>query len=294
MIAWSYHRSVTPAVPGVTRRNWMAGALAALAAGRLQAARSHIAKGRVAAITDELGINPADAVMAARQLGLQWVDLRNVPGTSREIASLAEAELRHYAAELAVNKLKVSVLYAGLKIDSGQSGIAQAIGAASILGAGGVRILTGPRAADPAKELPAVARRLGEFVPMAEMAKVRLSIANRATQNVGTSAEAKAILDLLPSKWIGLDWIPREAAMLGEAPWPDGYAQLPKGRIFHATVRADDLSNGPSFINWRLILEAMQRDGYPREIGFETGSADGAFQTIDEPMRDLLHMVGEL
>jgi sugar phosphate isomerase/epimerase len=222
-----------------------------------------------------------------------------VPGTSRKIASLSEAELRHYAAELAVNKLKVSMLYAGLKIDAGQSaiaqaGIAQAINAASILGAGGVRILTGPRAANPVKELPAVARMLGEFVPVAEMAKVRLSIANQATQNVGTSAEAKAILDLLPSKWIGLDWVPREAALLGETPWPDGYAQLPKGRIFHATVRAGDLSSGSSFINWRLILEAMQRDGYPGEIGFETGSADGAFQKIDEPMRDLLHIVGEL
>jgi len=290
MIAWSYHRNVTRSVPPVvTRRNWMASALAALAARRLQAAKSHIAKGRVAAITDELGINPADAVMAAKQLGLQWVDLRKVPGTSREIASLAEPELRRYAAELAVNKLKVSVLYAGLKVD-----IAQSINAASFLGAGGVRVLTGARAADPAKELPAVARMLGDLVPMAEMAKVRLSIANQATQNVGTSAEAKAILDLLPSKWIGLDWTPREAAMLGETPWPDGYAQLPKGRIFHATVRADDLSNGPSFINWRLILEAMQRDGYAGEIGFETGSAGGVFQKIDEPMRDLLHIVGEL
>jgi hypothetical protein len=227
--------------------------------------------------------------MAAKQLGLQWVDLRKVPGTSREIASLAEAELRRYGAELAVNKLKVSVLYAGLKIDAAQS-----INAASILGAGAVRILSGPRAADPVKELPAVARMLGEFIPMAEMAKVRLSIANQATQNIGTSAEAKAILDVLPSKWIGLDWTPREAAMLGETPWPDGYAQLPKGRIFHATVRADDLSSGPSFLNWRLILEAMQRDDYPGEIGFETGSADGAFQKIDEPMRDLLHIVGEL
>ncbi len=266
----------------------MAGALAALA-GRLQAARSHITKGRVAAITDELGVNPAYAVMAAKQLGLQWVDLRYVPGTNREIASLAEAELRHYAAELAVNKLKVSMLFAGLKIDPAQS-----IHAAGILGAGGVRILSGPRAADPLKELPSIARMLGEFVPMAETAKVRLSIANQATQNIGTSAEAKAILGLLPSKWIGLDWIPREAAMLGETPWPDGYAQLPQGRIFHATVRADDLSNGPSFINWRLILEAMQRDGYAGEIGFETGSATGAFQKIDEPMRDLLHIVGEL
>jgi sugar phosphate isomerase/epimerase len=267
----------------------MAGALAALAAGRLQGAKSHIAKGRVAAITDELGINPADAAAAAKQLGLQWVDLRNVPGSSREIASLAEPELRQYAADLAVNKLKISLLHAGLKIDAAQS-----IHAAGILGAGGLRILSGTRSADPFKGLAAFARTLGELVPMAETAKVRLLIANQATQNVGTSAEAKVILELMPSKWIGLDWTPREAAILGETPWPDGYAQLPKGRVFHATVRAEDLSNGPSFINWRLILEAMQRDGYPGEIGFETAAAAGAFQKIDESVRDLLHIMGEL
>ncbi len=119
--------------------------------------------------------------------------------------------------------------------------IAQSISAASILGAGGVRILSGARSTDPGGALPAFARTLGEFVPMAEMAKVRLLIANQATQNVGTSAEAKAVLELLSSKWVGLDWTPGEALRLGETPWPDGYAQLPKGRIFHVTVKAADL-----------------------------------------------------
>jgi sugar phosphate isomerase/epimerase len=281
MIAWSYHRSVT-------RRNWMAGALASLGSSRLQAA-SHITKGRVSAITDELGLNPEDAVAAAKQFGLQWVDLRNVPGTSRDIASLAEPQLKQYGTELAANKLKVSVLYTGQKND-----VEGAINAASILGAAGVRVFSGTRAADPAKELPAIARMLGEFVPMAEMAKVRLLIANQATQNVGTSVESKAILELLPSKWVGLDWTPGEALKLGETPWPDGYPLLPKGRLFHATVETADLSNGPSSLNWRAILEAMQRDGFPGEIGLETGNGGGAFQKIDEPMRDLLHIVGEL
>jgi sugar phosphate isomerase/epimerase len=282
MIAWSYHRSVT-------RRDWIAGAIAALGASRLQAARSHITKGRVGAITDEIGVTQAEAVADAKQLNLQWVDLRYLPGTSKEFATLTDPELKRYAAELAGNKLKVSVLRAGMKSDPAQS-----IHAASILGANGVRISTGARASDPAKALPDIARTLSEATPMAEAAKVRLLIANNAMQNVGTSAESKAIMELLPSKWIGLDWTPREAAMLGETPWPDGYAQLPKGRIFHATVQALDLSDGPSFINWRRILEAMERDGFQGEIGLETRGPDGAFQKSDEPMRDLLHIVGEL
>jgi len=266
----------------------MAGAIAALGAARLQAA-PHITKARVTAITDELGYNQPDAIAAAKQFGLQWVDLRNVPGTPREVAGLSEPELRHVAAELATNKLKASVLHAGMKND-----VEQAIRAATIVGAGGVRVLTGKREADPAKALPGVAKALGEFIAMAEAAKVKLLIANEATQNVGTSAESKAILELLPSKSVGLDWAPAEALKPGETPWPDGYRQLPKGRIFHVTAEPADFGDGPAFINWRKILEALERDGFGGEIGLETGSTGGAFQKEDEPMRDLLHIVGEL
>jgi sugar phosphate isomerase/epimerase len=280
-----YHRNVTRSV---SRRQWIASAVAALCARRLHAA-THITKGRVSAITDELGFSQPDAVAAAKEFSLQWVDLRNVPGTPREVATLAEPELRRYASELAGNKLKVSVLHVGARND-----IAQAVNAAAIVGAGGVRVRTGQREADPAKALPAVAAGLGEFVAMAEAAKIRLLIPNQSTQNVCTSAEAKAILELLPSKWVGLDWIPGEALKLGETPWLDGYRELPKGRVFHVTAEAADFGNGPGSLNWRAILEALQRDGFPGEIGLETGSGGGAFQKEDEPMRDLLHVVGEL
>lgn len=280
MIAWRYDRSVT-------RRDWIAGALAVMGAARLQAAR--ITKGRVSAITDELGYNQEDAIAAAKQFGLQWVDLRNIPGSDLEFASLPEAEHREYAAQLGANKLKVSVLHIGPKSD-----LAQAIKAANILGAGAVRVHSGARAADPAKELPALGQKLNALAPMAEMARVRLLIANRATENIGTSAESKAILDLVASKWVGLDWVPGEASKLSETPWPDGYRQLPKGRILRTTAETVDFSNGPSSLNWRIILEGLQRDGFQGEIGLETGNTGGTFQKTEEPLRNLLHIVGEL
>jgi sugar phosphate isomerase/epimerase len=272
----------------VTRRDWIAGALSALAAGRLNAA-SHITKARITAITDELGYNQPDAMAAAKMFNLQWVDLRFVPGTPRSVASLSDPELRHVAAELATNKLKASVLHADAKND-----IERAIHVATVVGAGGIRISSGKRVADASAALPDFAKSLSDFIPMAEAAKVRLLIATDATQNVGTSSEAKALLELLPSKAVGLDWVPAETLKLGETPWREGYAILPKARIFHVTAQPADFSDGASFLNWRAILEGLQRDNFTGEVGLETGSGGGAFQKADEPMRDLLHVVGQL
>jgi hypothetical protein len=91
----------------VNRRNL----LALLAAYPLLAAKSHIGKNRVSAVTDEIGGTQSDAIEFAKHFNLQWVELRKVPGTSKEFATLAAPELKRYAAELGGNKLKVSVLH---------------------------------------------------------------------------------------------------------------------------------------------------------------------------------------
>ena len=83
-----------------------------LAASPLLDAKSHIGKNRVSAVTDEVGASQSEAVEFAKRFNLQWVELRKVPGTNKEFASLTQPELKRYAAELASNKLKVSVLHA--------------------------------------------------------------------------------------------------------------------------------------------------------------------------------------
>ena len=59
-------------------------------------------------------------------------------------------------------------------------------------------------------------------------------------------------------------------------------------------ARSESLSDGPAQLNWRAILEAMQRDGFQGEICLETERSDGTFEKASEPLSNLLHVAGEV
>jgi sugar phosphate isomerase/epimerase len=310
----------------ISRRELLTGSAALLAGSRLQAFKTHITKASISAITDEIGKTQADAIAFAQQYGLQWVELRNGPETKKEFACLTEPELKRWASELAASKLKVSFLNTSLlkftwpgmeperprqetdeqrasrvaaekkKWDRRKEDAANALMAANILGVDKVRVFTGTRVANPETAYPTIVKTMEELIPMAEKAKVRLLIENETSQNIGTSAESKAILELLPSKTIGLNWDPQNALPLHEVPWPDGYAQIPKNRLLNAQFKARGLlEDSPEKLNWKAILEAMQKDGYRGQIGLETHVFDGTLiEKAHESMKDILHMVGEL
>ena len=288
----------------MTRRDLLAGSAALFAAGGLCAAKTHLTKSRISAITDEMGSTQAGALAFARQHGLQWVELRNVPESKKEFAFLSEPELRGYAAELAANKLKVSLLKTSLlkfaweedakRFERRKDDLSHAITAAQILGVDKIRIFTGARAANPTTAYPAIVQIMEELIPLAENARVRLLIENEPSQNIGTCAELKAIMELLPSKSIGFNWDPQNALSLRETPWPGGYAQLPKARMLNVQIKAEGLTDGPQQINWRAVMEAMQRDGYQGEISVATETFDGTFEKANDSIREVMHIVGEL
>jgi L-ribulose-5-phosphate 3-epimerase len=288
----------------VTRRELLAGAAATLSVGRLSGARSHITKARVSAITDEIGRTQADAIAFAKMYGLQWVELRTVPETKQEFATLSGPELKGHAAQLAAGKLKVSLLKTSLlkfpwpelspdgdqkRWDRRKDDLSRALAAAQVLGVDKVRVFTGARVANPETAYPKIVQTMQELIPLAENAKVRLLIENEPSQNIGTCAESKAIMELLPSKSIGFNWDAQNALALHEIPWPGGYAQLPKTRMLNAQVKAEGLLDNGGNLNWRAILDAMQRDGFAGEISLATEALDA-----NDAMRELMHIVGEL
>ena len=73
----------------MTRRELLAAALTTPAL----LAKTRIDKTRISAITDEIGLTPQDSLDFAKQYGLRWIELRNVPGSkpAREYAFLSEA-----------------------------------------------------------------------------------------------------------------------------------------------------------------------------------------------------------
>jgi sugar phosphate isomerase/epimerase len=281
-----------------------------VAVGRLHAAKPRWTKARVAVITDESGLTQTDALAFATQHGLQQVELRAVPETKKEFAFLSDPELKRYAAELAARRIKVSLLKTSLlkfpwpgttadapdqaRWDRRKDDLARAINAAQILGTDKIRIFTGARVADPTSAYPMIAKTIEELIPAAESARIRLLIENEPTQNIGTCAELKSILDLLPAKTIGFNWDPQNALARHEIAWPDGYRLLPKDRLLNVQVKAEGLSGGPGQINWRSLLETLQKDGYAGQISLATEVFDGTFQKANDAIGDLLHIVGEL
>ncbi len=280
----------------MNRRELLALAVGVLGARCPAWAKSHLTRARITAITDEVGATQSDSVAFARQFGLASVELRNVPETKKEFTFLSAPELRRYAAELAENKLKVSLLKTSLfKAQApARADFTTALAAAGILGTDRIRIFTGARAENPIAALPAVAKAIGEFVPLAEAAKVKLLIENEPSQNVATAAEIRALMNLLPSPAVGFDWDPWNALSLGEAPWPDGYGQLPKNRLWGVQVKGDSLE-GRSALDWRTILNALQKDNYQGPVSLATERFEGAYlKEANDMMGDLLHIVSRL
>ncbi|HWF09855.1 MAG TPA: sugar phosphate isomerase/epimerase family protein [Bryobacteraceae bacterium] len=293
---------------GTTRRSFLASSGALFGARWAAAAKGHITKARLAAITDEIGRTQADAIAFAKQYGLEWVELRNVPESGKEFASLPEAELKGYAAELAANKLKVSLLKTSLlkfpwpeqspdadkqRWDRRKDDLARAIAAAQILGTDRIRIFTGARVGTPESAFPAIARTIGEMAPAAESARVRLLIENDASQNIATSSELRRVLEMIPSKAVGFNWDPRNGVSLNEPLWP-GYDGLPKARLWNMQIKAEALAGGPEQINWRKLMNQMQKDGFTGIVSLATEVFDGTFDKAGEAMRDIQHFVGEL
>ena len=281
------------------RRKLLALAVGAMGTRRVLWAKPHITRARVSAITDEVGATQSDAVAFARQYGLEWVELRNVPETKKEFALLSAAELRGYASELKENKLKVAMLRTSLLKDDKRlarrkDDFAAALAAASTLGTDRIGIFTGARTDNPPAALPGVAKAIAEFLSLAAAAKVRLVIGNDPARNVATAAEIRALMNLLPSPLVGFDWDPWNALSLGEAPWPDGYGQLPKTKMMGVKVKGDSIE-GSSALDWRAILNGLQKDNYQGPVTLATGRSQGAYiNDANQMMGDLLHIVSRL
>ncbi len=300
----------------MTRRELLLGSVGLAYAG------ARIDASRISAITDEIAPSPAEAIRFAQQYGLRWVELRAVPGRKTYYQFLPESELRAAARELTDAGLRVSFLNTGLlkfplpgtepvrfrnetpeararrlardqaEFDRRMQVLAQAIRAAQILGTDKVRIFTFTRVAEPMELLPRIAALLEPMVALAEKENVRLLVENETSCNVATCAETAALMKLLPSKHLGINWDALNGAAFKETPFPDGYNLLPKERIGNVQIKGRSVLEGPQRLDWAAIFQAMARDGYQGCYGLETHIfGPQLFQKSHECMREILRIV---
>jgi len=276
-------------------------------------ARSRWDRSRISAITDELAATPDDAVAFARDNGLQFVEVRNQPGTNKEYAAIREADIKADASHLVNERVKVSSVSTSLlrfawpgsepgptpaekaRWDRRMDDLQKALRCAQIMGADKVSIFAGTRTADPSAMLQRTADTIGEMALAAEKEKISLLVENDAATNVATSAELAGVMKLVPSKWVGIGWNPHSARGL-EKPFPAGYALLPKKRILNVRAQAGGLMpGGAETEDWKAILLALDRDGYNGKIVLETGVPGGPRKAaLEDALDQLAHIVREV
>jgi L-ribulose-5-phosphate 3-epimerase len=278
--------------------------LAALASAPLLHAKNRIDMSRIAVLTDEVAKSPAAAIEFAKKYGLTWVELRGVPGGKGHYGHLPEAELKQAVKEFHDNGLKVSFLNTGffkitlpgtepllrrpetpdarqkrlerhkLEFDGRREKLQEAIRSAHILGVDKIRVFTFSRVEKPETTFQQVADVIGEMAEIAAKEKVRLAVENEGSCNVNTCAEIVALMRLLPEKTVGINWDPWNAVNAPEVQFPDGYATLPKKRIWNVQVKGHSLLDERK-LDWRSIFAALEKDGYSGRVGLETHYFDG-------------------
>jgi len=306
----------------MTRRELLT---AAAASASILWARSHMDKSRISAITDEIGLSLDEAIAFTHQYGLQFVEIRNPPGSRKEYFSMTEPEIKADALRLRNEGLKVSFVNTSLlkfgwpgsepvrrrpeepparekrlaaekaRWDQRMEDLQQAFRCAQIMGSDKVRVFTGSRVADPKTMFPRIAEVLGELALAAEKEKIYLLIENEGSQNVATSAELAGIMQLIPSKWLGMNWDPHNAYGR-ETSYPDGYALLPKKRLLNVQVKAKGVMlDSPEKEDWKAIMLALDKDGYKGKIALETHIFDGTLiAAAHKSMDEIMHIVGEI
>jgi sugar phosphate isomerase/epimerase len=277
--------------------------LAALSAAPLALGANRIDLSRVAVLTDEVARTPADAFAFCKQYGLRWLELRGVPGGGGHYGSLDEAKLKDFVKEMRDHGLKVSFLNTPFfkitlpgtepvfrrpetpearekrlarhkaDFDNRKEQFAIAFRNAHILGVDKMRVFTFLRVAEPEKVFEQSANVIGEMSRLADKEGIKLVVENEGACNVLTCSELAGFMKLMP-KNVGINWDPTNGVGR-EKPFPEGYALLPKKRIWNMQFKGRTLLEPERKLPWAEILAAMEKDGYKGNVGLETHYLDG-------------------
>jgi sugar phosphate isomerase/epimerase len=292
-----------------------ASAAAGLAPFSAQAANG-IRRDRISAITDEIARSPEQAIEFCRQYGLKWVELRGVPKAdgirSREYFVQPEADLKLAARQFSDAGMKVSFLNTSMlkfwmpgtepanpktkrdpaRFNKMKEELAQAAQAAHILGTDKVRIFTFWRVNDTAAVMARIAETIDELADLAGKDKIRLLIENEGACNVGSAAELSALMKLVKSKHVGINWDPLNAEHSNEVAFPAGYDLLPASKIWNVQIKGRSILEGKEWMDWAAIFRRLEKDGYRGQVGLETHIfGETQIQKSHESMREILRLV---
>jgi L-ribulose-5-phosphate 3-epimerase len=302
-----------------TRRELLLGSLAA---GALWG-KNKIGHSQISAISDEIAKSPEEAIAFAHQYGMQWLELRDVPGNKGHNYYLGEESFVRSAAKqfadahVRISFLNTNLLKFGLpgtepvrrtpekpearaarlerdkaRFDRREDDLRKCIKSAQILGCKHVRVFTFSRIEQPETVYPQVADIIGAFSKVAEQEGVMLLVENETSCNVAKCSEVASFLKLVPSKALGVNWDVMNGADMKEVPLPDGYSLLPKKRVHNVQIKGRSILDYPQKLDWTAIFNALASDGFKDQIGLETHIfGPEQVQKSHESMRAILKLV---
>jgi L-ribulose-5-phosphate 3-epimerase len=254
---------------------------------------------RLAAISDEFSPDVEIALDAMKSVGMTGVELRTIGG--RNIVELSDEEIAHIVDATRARRMEIvslaspllkCVLPGGPAIDErfqqdvfgspftwdDQPRLTRRIFELTRLtGARLVRVFSYWRTVDPRRCDDRIVEALAALTTEAAAHGVTIGLENEYACNVGTAAESVRILERLPVNNLLLIWDPANALILGDAPYPDAYRQLPRERVGHVHVKDCVLEQGrPRWeppgtnIDWAGQIAALVRDHYRGWFSLET------------------------
>jgi L-ribulose-5-phosphate 3-epimerase len=262
----------------------------------------------IAAITDEFATDDLDVALdAMSEIGMTGAELRVISG--KNIIDLSDSEIAWARERVEARGMRVLSIASPLlkcvlpdapPLDErfqqdvfgstytfeDQPRLAtRAFEIAERAGAGIIRVFSYWRTVDPGRSYDRIAEALGGLADQALDRGIVIGLENEHACNVGTGAEAARMLAAVDHPALQLIWDPANASILGETPYPAGYAKLPVARIAHVHAKDCVLSGGKPVwgplgemsIDWTGQVGALARDGYRGAISLETHwrGADG-------------------
>ena len=278
---------------------------------------------KLGVISDEITQDFDHALFVARELGCQFVELRQM--WNKNLMDLKDEEIKQAARLLSKYGLKVSDIASPfMKVDApgfttkeGQRDtfnarfgykeqsevLERAMLLAKAFDTDKIRVFSFWRIEKPAQVFDLVVSDLRKALDKAKKQNIKLVLENEHACNIATAAESVKLLAAIQDPNLGLTWDPGNAYAAGEKPYPDGYNLLPKNRILHmhikdakrnAAGKSDWAPMGQGDIDYVGQFKALMRDGYSQALSLETHwrnekkNAEESTRICMQGMKDLI------
>ncbi len=258
---------------------------------------------RIAVINDEISQDFGHACeVASREFGMSWMELRGM--WNKNILKLDAKEIAEARRILEKYQLRVTDIasplfkvdwpgapqskfspkhdqfHADFTFEQQPEVLERSIELAKAFRTDRVRCFDFWRLDDLAPYRDGMNQKLSDAAQTFAKHGIILILENEMACNTGTGSEAAKVLAAIPSPNLMLNWDPGNAVPLGETPFPDGYALLPKARIGHChckdAVKKPDgegydwAAMGKGIVDWTGQFAALKRDGYRFAVSLET------------------------